>query len=119
MVQSRQLLPPRKPVSDDQWTLYLEPYICKRNFPSQYKNHFRGLSGHYAGSFNAIVFISILSGGRGGVSIDSLAAANTSLLASTVWRAANNSARARCTCCGVGGSILGQRAMRYLINFAN
>ena len=57
--------------------------------------------------------------GGGGEAVFPLAAANTSLLASIVSRAANNSARARCTCCGVGGSILGQRAMRYLINFAN
>ena len=33
-----------------------------------------------AGSFNATVFISMLSGGRAGVSINSPAAANTSLL---------------------------------------
>ena len=54
--------------------------LCIRNFPSQYRNHFRGLSGHDAGSFNATVFISMLSGGRAGVSINSPAAANTSLL---------------------------------------
>ena len=36
-----------------------------------------------AGSFNATVFISMLSGGRAGVSINSLAAANTSLLLSS------------------------------------
>ena len=35
-----------------------------------------------AGSFNATVFISMLSGGRAGVSINSPAAANTSLLVS-------------------------------------
>ena len=54
--------------------------LCIQNFPSQYRNHFRGLSGHDAGSFNATVFISMLSGGRAGVSINSPAAANTSLL---------------------------------------
>ena len=54
--------------------------LCIRNFPSQYRNHFRGLSGHDAGNFNATVFISMLSGGRAGVSINSPAAANTSLL---------------------------------------
>ena len=28
--------------------------LCIRNFPSQYRNHFRGLSGHNAGSFNPL-----------------------------------------------------------------
>ena len=36
--------------------------LCIRNFPSQYRTHFRGLSGHNAGRFNATVFISMLSG---------------------------------------------------------
>ena len=36
--------------------------LCIRNFPSQYSTHFRGLSGHNAGRFNATVFISMLSG---------------------------------------------------------
>ena len=36
-----------------------------------------------AGSFNVTVFISMLSGGRAGVSINSPAAANTSLLVSS------------------------------------
>ena len=48
-----------------------------------------------AGSFNATVFISMISGGRAGVSI------NTSLLVSIVSRADNNSALERCTCSGV------------------
>ena len=38
--------------------------LCIRNFPSQYRTHFRGLSGHNAGRFNATVFISMLSGGE-------------------------------------------------------
>ena len=79
--------------------------LCIRNFPSQYRNHFRGLSSHNAGSFNATVFISMLSGGRAGVSINSPAAANRSLLASIVSRADNNSARERCTCSGVWRSM--------------
>ena len=58
-----------------------------------------------AGSFNATVFISMLSGGRAGVSINSPAAANTSLLVSIVWRADNNSARERRTCSGVWRSV--------------
>ena len=55
--------------------------MCNRNFPSQYKNHFRGLSGHTTGSFNTTP--------RGDVSIDSPAAANRSLLASIASQAAN------------------------------
>ena len=59
-----------------------------------------------AGSFNATVFISMLSGaGRAGVSVNSPAAANTSLLVSIVSRADNNSARERCTCSGVWRSV--------------
>ena len=59
-----------------------------------------------AGSFNATVFISMLSGGgRAGVSINSPAAANTSLLVSIVSRADNNSTRERCTCSGVWRSV--------------
>ena len=58
-----------------------------------------------AGSFNATVFISMLSGGRAGVSINSPAAANTSLLVSIVSHADNNSARERCTCSGVWRSV--------------
>ena len=54
-----------------------------------------------AGSFNATVFISMLSGGRAGVSINSPAAANTSLLVALD----NNSARERCTCSGVWRSV--------------
>ena len=38
--------------------------LCIRNFPSQYRTHFRGLSGHNAGRFNATVFISMLTGGE-------------------------------------------------------
>ena len=38
--------------------------LCIRNFPSQYRTHFRGLSGHNDGRFNATVFISMLSGGE-------------------------------------------------------
>ena len=38
--------------------------LCIRNFPSQYRTHFRGLSGHNAGRFNATVFLSMLSGGE-------------------------------------------------------
>ena len=38
--------------------------LCIRNFPSQYRTHFRGLSSHKAGRFNATVFISMLSGGE-------------------------------------------------------
>ena len=61
--------------------------LCKRNLPSQYKNHLFGLSGHNAGSFTATAFIV----GPGGVSIGNPAAASTRLLASIVaWYA----------CCG-------------------
>ena len=58
-----------------------------------------------AGSSNATVFISMLSGGRAGVSINSPAAANASLLVSIVSRTDNNSARERCTCSGVWRSV--------------
>ena len=75
--------------------------LCIRNSPSQYRNHFRGLSGHKAGRFNATVFISMLSGGRAGVSINNPAAANTSLLASIVRAQTIPSARERCICSGV------------------
>ena len=79
--------------------------LCIRNFPSQYRNHFRGLSGHNAGRFNATVFISILSGGRACVSINSPAAANTSLLAYIVRAQTIPSARECCTCSGVWRSV--------------
>ena len=79
--------------------------LCIRNFPSQYRNHFRGLSGHKAGRFNATVFISMLSGERAGVSINSPAAANTSLLASIVRAQTIPSARERCICSGVWRSV--------------
>ena len=49
-------------------------------FPLAIQEPFRRLSGLDAGSFNATVFMSMLSGGRSGVSINSPAAANTSLL---------------------------------------
>ena len=55
--------------------------------------------------FNATVFISMLSGGRAGVSINSPAAANTSLLASIVRAQTIPSARERCTCSGVWRSV--------------
>ena len=79
--------------------------LCIRNFPSQYRTHFRGLSGHNAGRFNATVFISMLSGGRAGVSINSPGAANTSLLASIVRAQTMPSSRERCTCSGVWRSV--------------
>ena len=50
--------------------------LCKRNLPSQYKNHLFGLSGHNAGSFTATVFI-VKSAVPGGVAIGSPAAAST------------------------------------------
>ena len=68
-------------------------------------NHFRGLSGHKAGRFNATVFISMLSGGRAGISINNPAAANTSLLASIVCAQTIPSARERCICSGVWRSV--------------
>ena len=61
--------------------------LCKRNLPSQYKNHLFGLSGHNAGSFTATAFI-VKSVWPGGVSIGNPAAASTRLLASIVaWAA--------------------------------
>ena len=50
--------------------------LCKRNLPSQYKNHLFGLSSHNAGSFTATAFI-VKSAGPGGVSIGNPAAAST------------------------------------------
>ena len=78
--------------------------LCKRNLPSQYKNHLFGLSGHNAGSFTATAFI-VKSAGQGGVLIGSPAAASTWLPAAIVACAANISAFASKTCCGEGGSI--------------
>ena len=77
--------------------------LCKRNLPSQYKNHLLGLSGHNAGSFTATAFI-VKNVGPGGVSIGNPAAASTRLLASIVAWAAGMSTYASTTCCGVGRS---------------
>ena len=73
--------------------------LCIRNFPSQYRTHFRGLSCHNAGRFNATVLISMLSVGELAL------AANTSLLASIVRVQTIPSARERCTCSGVWRSV--------------
>ena len=75
--------------------------LCIQNFPSQYRTHFRGLSGHNAGRFNATVFISMLSGGELAFPLT----ANTSLLASIVRAQTIPSARERCTCSGVWRSV--------------
>ena len=79
--------------------------LCKRNLPSQYKNHLFGLSGHNAGSFTATAFI-VKSAGEGGVLIGRPAAASTWFPAAIVACAGNISAYASMTCCGEGGSMV-------------
>ena len=76
-----------------------------RNFPSQYRNHFRGLSGHDAGSFNVTVFISMLSGGELAFPLIARRPLTRHCYSVYCLAADNNSAREHCTCSGVWRSV--------------
>ena len=79
--------------------------LCIRNFPSHFRNHFRGLSGHDAGSFNATVFISMLSGGELAFPLIARRPLTRHCYSVYCLAADNNSARERCTCSGVWRSV--------------